>query len=362
MHVLLLCESLSNSGGIERMTISLANELVERGFMISIVVCVANTNSFYTLDNQVRVYYLNCCFSQKIKLAYHFYNCVRKLSPDIIVNVAVPMGQVSFLSYLFLYKKPKLIAWEHFHLHAGSRWGYYFRLLSVIVCSRTVVLTERDRCAYPKWIQRKVECIYNFTSYKIFRKDFFNIENVVLAVGRLEYQKGYDELLHIWKEVILQQSNGWKLNIVGNGSLRDYLVSMANKLEILESIDFMPATQAVTDYYRKSSVFVMTSRFEGLPMVLLEAKTFGMPSVSYDSPNGPSEIIQDGIDGYIVRYGDRKLFATKLLSLMNSSDLQKSFSLAANLDVEKRFSIDVIIGQWIDLFNELQGNENTSCN
>lgn len=354
MHVLLLCESLSNSGGIERMTISLANELVKRGIMISIVVCVANTNSFYTLDNQVRVYYLNCCFSQKIKLAYHFYICVRKLSPDIIVNVAVPMGQVSFLSYLFLYKKPKLIAWEHFHLHAGSRWGYYFRLLSVIVCLRTVVLTERDRFAYPKWIQRKVECIYNFTSYKIFRKDFSNIENVVLAVGRLEYQKGYDELLHIWKDVIFRQSKSWKLNIVGNGSLRDYLIKIANELGILESVDFIPATQTVTDYYKKSSVFVMTSRFEGLPMVLLEAKAFGMPSVSYDSPNGPSEIVRDGVDGYIIGYGDRDAFASKLLSLMESSDLQKSFSHAANLDVRERFSVNVVINQWIDLLNRLQ--------
>lgn len=362
MKIVLFANSISNSGGIERMTVSFANELFARGYKVSLILCGKDIGSFYHLNDKIDVYALGVLFGNRFKSISVFRKYIIKLQPDILINVAIAMGQISLPALIGIKKRPVVIAWEHFLLHAGSRLGYYFRLLSALVCRRTLVLTDKDRLDYPKWIQKKIIRIHNFTSYDIIRKDFLNTKKIVLTVGRLEKEKGFDELLYIWRDVISQQSKDWKLNIVGNGSLRDCLINLANRLGIIDSVDFIPATQAVTDYYKKSSVFVMTSRFEGLPMVLLEAKAFGIPSVSYDSPNGPSEIIQEGIDGYIVRYGDRKQFVTKLLSLMNSSDLQKSFSRAANLDVKKRFSVDVIIGQWIDLFNELQGNENTSCN
>lgn len=351
MHILLFAKSIRNSAGIERMTVSLANGLYRLGFRVTILVCGTDKGSFYSVDEGVPVYALGCPFENRFRTARSFRKILKKLVPDILVNVAVPMGQVSLLGMVGMRKPPKVVAWEHFHLYAGSRFGYMFRLLSALCCDYTVVLTDRDKMAYPKFLQRKLRRIYNFT---VLETEILpdSRKRIVLAVGRLEPQKGFDRLLPVWKEVA-SCVRGWKLRIVGNGRMRQELEAQAETLGIADRVEFLPATSRVVEYYREAPVYVMTSRYEGLPMVLIEAKQCGMACVSYDSPNGPEEIIRDGLDGYVVPDGDSSALAGRLVRLLNNATLRARFSQVAVKDACSRFSRDTIMEQWNRLFREI---------
>lgn len=351
MHILLFAKSIRNSAGIERMTVSLANGLYAQGFQVSILVCGEDTGSFYSVDSGVSIYTLGCSFENRFRAARSFRKILKKLVPDILVNVAVPMGQVSLLGMLGMRKRPRVVAWEHFHLFAGSRFGYMFRLLSAVCCDYTVVLTDRDRLSYPRFLQKRIRRIYNFTV--LDPGNFpFSRNKIVLSVGRLEPQKGYDLLLPVWKEVVTRVE-GWKLRIIGNGSMKRYLAYQAESLGISETVEFLPATSEVVEYYRDSPVYVMSSRYEGLGMVLLEAKRCGMACVSYDCPNGPEEVIRDGIDGYVVPLGNSSAMVECLVKLLNDSSLQARFSQAAAEDAHLRFTQPVIMSQWKKLLQEI---------
>lgn len=352
MNILLFTQSLENSAGIERMTVSLANELVNREYKVTIIVCGVNLDTFYTLDERVTLHALGYSFNNRIMAAYKLHQLIKLINPDVFINVAVPMGQISFLSLAFLRNKPVVVGWEHFHLYAGSKLGQYFKLLSAFLCNYTVVLTDCDKSNYPKLLQKKIQRIYNFT--KLSPQYYLrNESNTVLTVGRLEPQKGYDLLLPIWKIVVENISN-CKLLIVGSGSMKEKLQQQIIKLGLSNVVSILPPSSKIIDYYKQSSLYVMTSRYEGLPMVLIEAKACGMACISYDCPQGPNEIIRDSIDGYIIPMNNAELYAQQLTKLLQNPRLVEQFGKGAVSDINNRFSVDVIIKQWEDLFSRLK--------
>ena len=354
MKIALFCDSLQNSGGIERMTVSLANLLVKNDVIVDIIVCSSYIESFYNIDSKINVIKLNSDFKKRIQSAITLRKVLLLNHYDIFINVAIPMGQISLLTFLTLKKSPSLIAWEHFHLYAGSKIGYLFRLLSCILCKKTIVLTDQDKGKYPKFLQKKIQRIYNFTidHFEEYNSCTTKKENIVLSVGRLENQKGFDLLLPIWKKV-QNRVDGWKLYIIGSGSMKKYLQSKITQMNINNTVEILPATPRIIDYYKKSSVYVMTSRYEGLPMVLLEARSFGLPTISFDCPNGPSEIIHDGKDGYVIPMNNGELFSNRLIELIKEKEKRLIFSENSFKDCSCRFSSESIIKQWLNLFDEL---------
>ncbi len=354
MKILLFAESIRNSAGIERMTISLANELISIGHKVNIVVCGTNTSSFYKLYDGISVFALGTYFHEKVQSIKKFRRLAKQLIPDIVINVAIPMGQISIPALAFSYNSPPIIAWEHFHLYAGSFAGRLFRLLSAMCCSKTVVLTYADKKRYYKCLQDKIICIYNFTSMTppTEKKER---QKVVLTVGRLELQKGYDILLPLWKNII-ENLRDWKLVIIGDGSQKAILQNMINRSGITDSVEVLSPTPNVYEYYQTASLYAMTSRFEGLPMVLIEAKMNGLPIISFDCPNGPSEIIRNGTDGYVIPMGNNKLFAECMFKVMKDIELREKFSEQCLKDAQNRFSVYRIINQWDSLFKELLNN------
>lgn len=351
MKILLFAKSIRNSAGIERMTVSLANELSNRGYMVSLVVCGVDKGSFYTLNENISIYALGVPFRNRLKAAYKLRSLIKNIKPNIFINVAVSMGQISFLSLFLFRDRPKVITWEHFHLHAGSRLGYCFRLLSTLLSDYTVVLTDCDKNKYPRFFSKNLKRIYNFT---ILPSQCYLRHNnkTVLTVGRLEKIKGYDLLLPIWKKVV-DKVKDCKLLIVGDGIMKEELLQQIEQLDLSNSVRILPPTPKVADYYKASSIYVMTSRSEGLPMVLIEAKSCGMTCLSYNCPIGPHEIIRDAKDGYIIPVGNDKIYAQRLIELLQNPLLQEQFGVAAVNDVKARFSPEVIIKQWEELFNYL---------
>ena len=127
---------------------------------------------------------------------------------------------------------------------------------------------------------------------------------------------------------------------------------MAQKEKCQDTCHCMPVTEDIATEYGKSSIFVMSSRYEGMPLALIEAMSSGLACVSYNCPNGPSDIINDGIDGFLARNGDIDDLATKMEDLMRDESLRKEMGIAAKQNIE-RYSPDAIMQQNMILYNNI---------
>lgn len=346
-RVFFLVESLISPAGTERIASDVVNSLFEAGLDVSFVVLSASIESYYELNGEIHVYTLKTPFSSRMRAAINLRELLKREFPDFLVNVGVPMGQISLLAACGL--KTKIIGWEHFNLRAGSKFGYYWRLLAAKLCYKTVVLTQKDQTDYLGKVNANIVCIPNFITRFIDSKSLLE-SKIVLSVGRLTSQKGYDLLLQAWQKVIKQMPD-WKLQIVGSGNDERELKSQAADLNVLDSVSFIPATNKVGQYYSQASLYVMSSRFEGMPMVLLEAKMHGLPCICFNCPNGPDEIIRNSIDGLIVEFSDIDALSQAMLLLMRDDDKLKVFGIRAKEDALQRFTKKVAVEKWCTLFS-----------
>lgn len=173
----------------------------------------------------------------------------------------------------------------------------------------------------------------------------------LIAVGRMEYQKNFPELLQIWSQLAPAYPD-WSLHIYGSGWMLDSLRAQAQELGIASQVIFEGAVANMQEAYRSSSIYAMTSHFEGLPMVLLEAQASGLPIVSYACPSGPKDIVTDGVDGYLVAPYDKEAFKQRLQSLMDSEALRKQMGPSA-FSASQRYAVEPIMERWMRLFSEL---------
>jgi len=173
----------------------------------------------------------------------------------------------------------------------------------------------------------------------------------VLAVGKQSFQKGYDRLLKSWQLVALKHPD-WSLDIYGTFDEREGLESLAKTLGIKDSVHFFAPVKNIADKYQQASIYAMSSRYEGFGMVLTEAMSYGVPCVSYNCPYGPSDIIANEVDGFLVANGDISKFSEKIIALIESEPLRHRMGALAKEHV-KRFLPDVIVPQWDALFNTL---------
>jgi glycosyltransferase involved in cell wall biosynthesis len=174
---------------------------------------------------------------------------------------------------------------------------------------------------------------------------------VVVAAGRLAKQKGFDRLIKAWAKVAAARPD-WELRIFGAGILEDDLRRRIADHGLERQVRLMGYTKNLAAEMAAASMYVMTSRNEGFPMVLLEAMKCGLPVVSYDLPNGPRDLVTQGVDGYVVANRDADAFASRVLELIEDEPLRKRMGAAA---VEKAagYSIDRIAVRWEEVFEEL---------
>lgn len=182
----------------------------------------------------------------------------------------------------------------------------------------------------------------------------------VVTIGRYAYQKGYDLLLQAWAEVepqITQKgSEEWTLDIYGQGDQMDYRELMTELGIDASRCHLNGPVEDVVKIYLESSIFVLSSRFEGFGMVLVEAMACGLPVVSFDCPAGPDEIITDGVDGLLVSSGDVHALAEKLMVLMSDENLRRRLGQKA-LQTAQRYDMANLANQWTALFDRVCGIE-----
>lgn len=201
----------------------------------------------------------------------------------------------------------------------------------------------------------RVRVIPNYVASNLNPRPADQRESILLAVGHVEPRKGLDRLLWALQRPLLSHP-GWRLVILGDDSRASHHANYRGRLQMQAAllgltgrIDLLPSTPAVQQWYQRAAIYVMGSHLEGLPMVLLEAKSHGLPIISFDCPTGPREIVQHGIDGFLAG-NDIDAFADAASCLMADPALRRRMGEAALEDARQRFSPERITGMWLDLF------------
>lgn len=176
----------------------------------------------------------------------------------------------------------------------------------------------------------------------------------VIAAGRLDYQKGFDRLLEAWAIAKKdERATDWQLDIFGQGEWREKLVNQAKELGIADSAHINAPTKRIEEEWRRSGIHAMSSHYEGLPMVMIEAMAAGLPEVTMDFQCGPRDIIRHGENGLMVKEGDTQAMAEALLELMLDPEKRRRMGQEAQ-KVKEQFSEERIMAQWVKLFKELE--------
>lgn len=351
--------SLLPSGGIERVTSNLVNNLFNDDIEIEILV-KDEARSFYPINPQVKIRSLNTNLSllsrSRLKrILYVAKSCflmpflLRKAFAQNHYDVIVISHPLNLVEVLLSGKVhlSQIIATEH-----GAPDGYnlIYKIIKAILYKRTPVYIVPTKSDVEYYLQRKFPAYYlphlktelNYSKANLKSKQILNI-------GRLTSDKQQLLLLEIWKKLHIKYPD-WKLKIIGAGELESEIKDFIISNNLLSSVTLIPPKSKIEEEYRDASIFCLTSKFEGFGMVLLESIGFGVPCVAFDCPSGPRDIIQDGETGFLVKPFDLKSFEQKLELLMSDSAILSSMSIKA-LDFSKSWDNQNIINIWQNIIS-----------
>lgn len=351
---------IARSGGTERVGSIIANALATKGYDVTVLSFWDEGVPFFYINDNVKVeYLLNPKTEGKLYRTYIYpiiklHSYIMKNNIDVIIDIDTVIA--CFTSYAIKGTKCKQISWEHFNYWAMIKRNEKnrFRAKKLIKnnASKLVVLTEEDRKKHIKEYKLDPEfvvampnpCLSNAISdYKFENKVF-------LAVGRLSQQKNFSALLNAWS-LICNDCSEWKLIIVGKGELENSLRKQAENLKLCNII-FAGHSNDIAKYYRQASCFVLSSEYEGFPMVILEAQSFGLPVISFDCKTGPKDLIQNNKTGFLVEDGNIEALAKKMLEFTQNEKKAVQMSKEAQRDVQK-YNLESITSKWCTLIESV---------
>ena len=353
-NICFLVGNLSSSGGTERVTSLIANEIAEEdGYNISILSLVDGKTPFFDLNPLISIHSL---YDKKISFKSNFLSTVwkiRKFLQEYQIDTLIVVDTISciFTVPALIGLKIKHICWEHFNFinNNGVKLRDFSRKLAVRHCDYVITLTEKDKNVWLKNLKNIHAQIINIANPCPFPiQDYRKEKNTktVLAVGRLTHVKGFDMLLEAWFQVNKLMPE-WKLKIVGDGEDKLILSEFIKRNKLIESVVLVGNTNNVSKYYEEAEIFCLSSRFEGFPMVLLEAQAFGLPIVAFDCETGPAEIVEHNINGLLVESGNIIGLTDSLLELINLSNIQYKNMSSNAVKNSTRYSVNSIMKKWL---------------
>lgn len=373
MKIIYNIAGLYNAGGMERVLTNKANYLVGLGHEVVIITTDQNNRKpYFKLDDAVQLLDLGVGYDdiQGLGLVAKAVGYLRKqhmheqklrtVLEELRGDIAISMfdHDIAFLHRMKDGSKKVLeIHFSRFkRLQYGRKglWGIVDRLRSnkdlrlAQRYDRFVVLTEEDK-GY--WGNLPNMCVIpNANSFMpVGAAELTN--KVAVAVGRFDYQKGFDELVAIWA-MIRPAFPDWQLHIYGEGKLEGDLRERIAELDLGDHVYLCKPTKNIEAVYLDSAIYLMTSRYEGLPMALLEAQACGLPLLSYACRCGPRDIIEQGRNGYWVEEGDRLAFVHRLKEMLENQNMRNEMGIESK-KMSIRFSEDLIMRRWIGLFEEV---------
>lgn len=357
--ILFYFNSMAPAGGIERVIATLANKFCNI-FDVTILV-KDKAYSHYLLDERVKFISLDC------ELNFDMNSRCKRM---------IQAGK-SFIESK--YKLKHYLKENHFDYYyiAHPLNALEFHFAKGI--DESVIITEHGGIdAYnmvykriKKWLYPKAKCycVPTKTDTEIYKRMGFNTiyiphfksdlnyeksgltNKIVLSVGRITEAKRQWILIDLWNRIVHHhQIKGWKLHIVGEGNLKQTYIDKIKQLKLENYIQILPPKKQVEDYYKNSSIFILTSQSEGFGMVILEAMSFGLPCVSYDCPSGPRDIIINEKTGYLVPNNNFEELEKTVLSLFQNSEKLREFGENA-FEQSDKWNDEFILEKWKKILN-----------
>lgn len=379
MTIAYIYPAFINIGGADKIIISKANYMADHwGYEVYLITDSQNgLPTFFPLSPKVHLIDLDINFFQQyqyaplkrlmvyLKLMRRYRKAMERtlqqVRPDIIISTFSRDAK-----FVGLFKKYAKAAIAEVHTTKKNiralpnlrlKGGFYIFLAAYIErqlnnsakrFDEVVVLNSLEEDLWKR--VRKVRVIHNAVQYYPEEENELKAKNVIY-VGRAEYEKAPDRLIDVWR-VVAEKHPDWTVSMYCTGAMLDKLKARVRDYGLEQQVRFMPPTKDMLSAYMSSSICVLTSRFEGFPVVLQEAMGCGIPCVSFNCPSGPRYIITDQEDGYLVRDGDIDGFAEKVCLLMEDEALRRRLGRQAKQSMA-RYGADVIMAQWRELFERL---------
>jgi glycosyltransferase involved in cell wall biosynthesis len=372
MYVL---HSLYDKGGLTIVEIVKANALVDKGH--DVVFCYTDKMLYpYTpkpLSPKIKCIHIDApedgvnprsldFFKRLVRFTKLLQRAVNEEKPDVLVAVGFVWNKV-VVPLIRAPRGKKMIRVREFHGASTMykcvgidpkrlKLHYWYHAIGRTVQSwrydRIFLLTQKDKKEnYPH--NNKFDVVPNPLTIDSPQYSDAPRSKTVIFVGRLSYEKNLPALLRIWSKTDRQ---GWILKIVGDGEERELLQRYAETLNISDSVEFVGWVENPIPIMYDASLLCLTSLYEGFALVLIEAMAAGLPVISYDLSYGPSDIIEDGVNGFLIKNHDEQGFADKLSQLFSHREQLSDMSRTAYA-VSDRFSVDEITDIWIKKYTEL---------
>ena len=375
MKILYCIPHLYNSGGMERVLTQKVNWLAVHTKHEFTILTTEKTpegqpDCYFPLNKRVKVVHLDIDFNadyHKPLFAKWWGHMLRMRAYERALRAYIQQNGIELCISLcgkeiaFLRHLPcRTLAELHFSKnqrrqlleanHTGLFWSLLGRIRTwqlvraVKLLKRLVVLTKADQEDWQKEGCMNVTVIPNICSLDGLKLPMKSREKSVLAVGRLHEQKGFDLLLQAWK-VIEQKHPEWTLRIVGEGPKHSELEKQIRDLE-LKHVCLAGRTENMAKEYVEASIFVLSSRYEGLPLVLAEAMWCGTPCVSFDCPHGPAELLADE-RGWLAPNGDIEALTAQIEYVIAHPEEADLRAKKAQTYAQNTYSEEAIMPRWV---------------
>jgi glycosyltransferase involved in cell wall biosynthesis len=353
--VLLVIDSL-RGGGAERQISQMANYWGGKGWNVTLASWSSrDVPDFYEVDPSVTREHLSIWSSAGRRYRppvaaglsiLRLCRLIRRRTPDVVLSFS-EASNVLAVAACKLTRARCIVAnrqCPEFVMSAKRHWR-----IPVAIAYRNAGSVVVQTKAAAEWMKKKfgVRCHVIPNALRDLAPTTVPRKKTILCIGRLDQHKGHDILIRAFRKV-RDSHEDWRLVIVGNGSMRQSLEALCCELAVRAFVDFAGVSSNVEAWMESAGIFVLPSRFEGFPNVLIEAMAMGAPVISADCPHGPSEIITDNEDGRLVPAGDVEQLASAIVDLIESPARRDELGRRAQL-VRSRYHLDAVMALWEDL-------------
>lgn len=378
MNIIYILKSFAQLAGTERVVADKINYLAEKGYDITLVTyeqgnhpkaySLHPTVKHIDLDTRFFTLYRHSLLTRSyyyIKLKKKFrkklQEIVRNQNPDYIITTTYSLKVINDILKVKGYAKTIIEShvshdsvMRHYDFKRNSLSRYFFKLYDINnlrtlrMFNAFVALTREDARQWEK-SGLKVTVIPNpVTKYPESLNTDKTCTKRIIAVGRLNHQKGFDKLIDAFS-LICDKHPLWRIDIFGQGELEKELNCQIINKGLEEKVTIHQPTKDIYREYLRSNFYVLSSKFEGFGLVLIEAMSCGLPVVAFNCPYGPNEIISDKKDGLLVQNGNINQLSEKMEWLMTHEAERTKMGIQARISA-KRYEISNIMAIWEALF------------
>lgn len=365
INIVFLLSRIMEKGGISRVTSIISNELgKDDQFDIHLVSYQKQMEEGYVWNKKLSYHNLvevGVTMKRGIwKANKKLRQIIRQNNIHIVISCGQEVGPLGVMATRW--GKTKFIYWSHssFKGKTHSKFKKMNELFTTSFTHAVVSLTKTDQVNYKKGtLAKRVVQIYNPIDSRLLQKNSsYNPDSrKIISVGRLSDQKNFLLLVDVAK-IVLDKHRDVEWHIYGSGDQETEILGKIKKNNLVGRLHLMGQARNLYDLYQEYSMLVMTSKFEGFPMSLIEGLASKLPLVSFDIPTGPNEIIKDGINGYLIPPNDVEAMSDKIDVLLENRAKRIAFSKATVGSVQN-FGMEIIIDQWKSLFDSLVDNQNS---